>query len=251
MAGFFDKLGKGAGNLEKKFLGPTYNYAKQVKTPKEIGMSSRGTMGALARDVSGLIAYTEVLVSGQGKASRPGKPLGNRFYLKTGGQCRAPDGNKVDRYVYINNKPTGSIPFISDVTGSSFPEFRGLVPGSIENVGALNPVALFGGFMQGANPKCRKINLPSDNGISGVYVADEDIANLDPCVFGGKNPVSKKTRQNCARDGFTNMDETFLELKELMTGDSKLKKNKIASLYNLGLGFVLVYILFCLMKKTH
>ena len=52
-------------------------------------------------------------------------------------------------------------------------------------------------------------------------------------------------------DGFTNMDETFLELKELMTGDTKLKKNKIASLYNLGLGFVLVYILFCLMKKNH
>ena len=71
MAGFFDKLSKGAGNLEKKFLGPTYNYAKQVKTPKEIGMSSRGDMGALAQDVAGLIAYTEVLVSGQGKASRP------------------------------------------------------------------------------------------------------------------------------------------------------------------------------------
>ena len=56
----------------------------------EIGMSSKGNMGALAQDVAGLIAYTEVLVSGQGKASRPGKPLGNRFYLK-----------KINRYVSL------------------------------------------------------------------------------------------------------------------------------------------------------
>ena len=249
MAGFFDKFNKGVGNLEKKFLGPSYNYAKQIKTPKEIGMTSKGTMGALASDVAGLIAFTEILVAGGGKASRVNGPLGNRFYLKTGGQCTAPDGNKVDRYVYINNKPTGSIPFISDITGTSFPEFRGLVPGSIENVGALNPVALFGGFMQGSNPKCRKLNLPSDNGIRGVYVADDDIANLDPCVFGGKNPVSGERRQNCARDGFTNMDETFMELKELITNDNKLKKNKSANFYNLAFGFLLIYLFYKLMKK--
>ena len=248
MAGFFDKLSEGVGNLEKKFLGPTYNYAKQIKTPNEIGMSDEGTMDALGDDVQGLIAFTEVLVSGGGDASRVDGPLGNKFYLKTGGQCTAPDGNKVDRYVYIHNKPTGSIPFISDLTGASFPEFRGLVPSSIENVGAINPVAIFGGFMQGANPKCRKLNLPSDDGVRGVYVADADIANIDPCVFGGKNPVSGKSLNNCAKDGFTNMNETFLELKELMD-DGKLSKNKIANLYNLGFGFLLIYLLYSLMKK--
>ena len=248
MAGFFDKLQGGVGGLEKKFLGPTYNYAKQIKTPKEIGMSSAGNMGALAKDVRGLIAFTEVLVSGGGPASRTKGPLGNKFYLKTGGQCTTPDGNKADRYIYIRNKPTGSIPFISDVTGTSFPEFRGLVPSAIENVGAINPVAIFGGFMQGANPKCRKLNLPSDNNIRGVYVADADIANLDPCVFGGKNPVSGKSRSNCARDGFTNMDETFLELKQLMKSDKK-SMTSIKNIYNLGFGFLLIYLLYSLMKK--
>jgi len=248
MAGFFDKLSSGMGDLEKKFLGPTYNYAKQIKTPKEIGMSSEGTMDALGDDVQGLIAFTEVLVSGGGDASRVDGPLGNRFYLKTGGQCTAPDGNKVDRYVYIHNKPTGSIPFISDITGVSFPEFRGLVPSAIENVGAINPVAIFGGFMQGANPPCRKLDLPSDDGTRGVYVADADIANLDPCVFGGKNPVSTKERKECATDGFTNMNNTFIELKELM-GKSKLSKNKMANLYNLGFGFLIIYLMYHLMKK--
>jgi len=248
MAGFFDKLKQGAGNLEKKFLGPTYNYAKQVKTPAEIGMTSDGTMDALGADVQGLIAFTEILVSGGGDASRVNGPLGNKFYLKTGGQCTAPDGNKVDRYVYIHNKPTGSIPFISDMTGSSFPEFRGLVPSAIENVGAINPVALFGGFMQGANPKCRKLNLVGDGGVRGVYVADDDISNLDPCVFGGKNPVSGKTLKSCGgNDGFTNMN-TFLELKELVE-DGKLSKNKVANLYHLGFGALLIYLFYSLMKK--
>ena len=249
MAGFFDKMSKGVGNLEKKFLGPTYNYAKQIKTPKEIGMSSRGDIPTLANDIAGLVAFTEVLVSGKSKAQRVSQPLGNRFYLKTGGQCTAPDGNKVDRYVYIRNKPTGSIPFISDMTGSSFPEFRGLIPSAIENVGAINPVAVFGGFMQGANPKCRKLNLPSDNGVRNVYVADDDIANLDPCVFGGRNPVSKETRNNCAQ-GFTNMDENnvFTELKEMMTKEDK-KNNPIANLYNLGFGLFLIYLFYHLMKK--
>jgi hypothetical protein len=248
MAGFFDKLGEGVGNLEKKFLGPTYNYAKQIKTPEEIDMSSEGTMSALRDDIIGLTAFTEILVSGGGKASRVKGPLGNRFYLKTGGQCTAPDGNKVDRYIYIHNKATGSIPFISDMTGASFPEFRGLVPSSIENVGAINPVAIFGGFMQGANPKCRKLNLKDDNNVTGVYVADADIANIDPCVFGGKNPVSKKERKGCAKDGFTNMNDSFMELKELMD-DGKLSKNKAANLYNLGFGALLIYLLYHLMEK--
>ena len=54
-----------------------------------------------------------MLVTGKGRASKTGKPLGNKFFLKTGGQCNPIDkkGNTVDRYLYINNVPDGSIPF--------------------------------------------------------------------------------------------------------------------------------------------
>ena len=54
MAGFFDKLSKGAGNLEKKFLGPTYNYAKQIKTPKEIHYKLSNFLHHLEYEHSGL-----------------------------------------------------------------------------------------------------------------------------------------------------------------------------------------------------
>ena len=39
---------------------------------------------------------------------------------------------------------------ISTMTGSNLKDFRGLVPGTIENVGKLNPLAIFGGMMQGS-----------------------------------------------------------------------------------------------------
>ena len=92
--------------------------------------------------------------------------------------------------MFVNNIPTGSIPGISAMTGSNLKDFRGLVPGTIENVGKLNPLAIFGGIIQGANPTCMHIGLKDDKGISGLHVATADVANLDACLFpGGRNPV--------------------------------------------------------------
>ena len=51
-------------NLSQDFLGPSYNYATQIKSPLEGGMSSEGSLLQLADDVGGLIGYIEVLVSG-------------------------------------------------------------------------------------------------------------------------------------------------------------------------------------------
>ena len=96
--------------VEEKLLGPTYPYYKNVKMPDDIGMSSKGSLSATAKDVEGLIAYVELLVSGGGKASSTGKPLGNKFFLKTGAKCVDKETEEqVDRYIYVNNVPTGNI----------------------------------------------------------------------------------------------------------------------------------------------
>ena len=190
MSDFFGKISNGVESVQAQFLGPTYNYAKQIRNPDQLNMSSDGNMGALARDINGIIQYVDVLVTGKGQASKPGKPLGNKFYLKVGGQCTDPNGNLQDRYLFVNNIPTGSIPGISAMTGSNLKDFRGLVPGTIENVGKLNPLAIFGGMMQGANPTCMPLGLKDDKGRSGLHVATADVANLDACLFpGGRNPV--------------------------------------------------------------
>ena len=248
MGDFFKDIAGGIEKAQAGFLGPTYNYTKQIKTPSNLGISSRGDLGTLARDINGIVAYTEVLVSGKSKAQRKNKPLGNKFFLKTGGQCKSSDGNLHPRWIYVHNVPTGSIPFISNTTGENFPDFRGLVPGTIENLDKLNPLAIFGGFMQGANPKCRKLNLKDDAGVSNEYVADADIANLDPCIFGGRNPVSGKRKGGCS-DGFRNMNDIMNEIKNMDV--NKLKKNPMANIYNFGFSVLIVYLMYHFLKKTN
>ena len=126
-----------------------------------MGASSDGSMGAMAKDVGTIVNYVELLVAGGGAASKTGKPLGAKFFLKTAGKCQDVKTKKiVDRSIYINNVPDGSIPFVSSMLGTDFSEIRGLVPGILEDTGSMNPMNLFSGFMQGATPPCRKVSYP-------------------------------------------------------------------------------------------
>jgi len=249
MGDFFKDIAGGIENAQAGFLGPTYNYAKQIKAPDEMGMSGDGNMETLARDIAGIVNYTKVMVEGGGDASRVNGPLGNKFFLKTGGQCKSSDGQLHERWIYVNNVPTGTIPFISNMTGTVLGDMRGLVPGTIENLGELNPLALFGGFMQGTNPKCRKLELEGDGGNRNMYVADADIANLSPCLFGGKNPVSGVEMKGCA-SGFQNMNDIISGLKKTFDGDETLEHNPLAKVYNVGFSVLLVYLMYHLVMKS-
>jgi hypothetical protein len=148
----------------------------------------------------------EVLVTGNA-GSTTGGPLGDKFFLKTGGQCKdVASGNKVDRYIYIDNVPNGNIPFISSgLGGTDFTEFEGLIPGLLGDLGKLNPLNLFKSFMMGDNPDCMSVTLQTivpvadadlndtgkDNiGTETQYVAVADVKNMDPCIFNDKkNPA--------------------------------------------------------------
>lgn len=229
-----------------------------------MGMSPGFSLGALATNVDGLLSYVEVLISGTGNASVTGKPLGNKFFLKTTGQCskttvekwkkerdedaawekayedvenkfgakeitedqatklknalneqkakrdeeRNQEKEKVERWIYVNNIPDGSIPFISSgADGRGFKSLRGLIPGALGNLGALNPVQLFNGFTAGTYPDCAQVTLQTvdnNNAKSSEtrYIALIDMAQLNPCSFpNGYNPASGKSCQG-ARDGF-------------------------------------------------
>jgi hypothetical protein len=176
-----------------------YDYSKQIKAPSELGMSSDGNIGALSRDIDGLIAYTEILVSGKSKASRTGGALGNKYFLNTGAECLAKDTKQqTERYIYINNIPTGNIPLISSAMGTNFKDFKGLIPGITGNLGALNPFALVGAFSAGSNPECQKITMDTvdvNNNKSSEthYVTLADIEGTDACLFPNKrNPITNK-----------------------------------------------------------
>jgi hypothetical protein len=265
-------------------LGPSYDYWKSIKQPAEMGMSPGFSLGALANNVDGLLSYVEVLISGTGNASVTGKPLGNKFFLKTTGKCsetsiakwkkerdedeawdrayeevenklgakkitedeatklknalneqkkkrdesREKEKKLVDRWIYVNNIPDGSIPFIaSGADGRTFNDLRGLIPGALGNLGALNPVQLFNGFTAGTYPPCAEITLQTvDNDnvkrSQTQHVALVEMVEMNPCMFPGRsNPASGKVCRNA--EGFDGNP---------LGGSSRDIKEKTTDIYN-------------------
>jgi hypothetical protein len=236
----FQQVLTDAQGVQDKLLGPSYSYYKNIKSPSQIGMSDEGSMKALGKDINGLINYVKVLVDGQGSASTTGQPLGNKFFLKTGAKCLDKDTNQeVDRYIYVDNVPDGSIPFISQGMGVNFSNFRGLIPGAISNLNVLNPYTIMQSFLVGSTPPCQKLTMQTidvNNNKSSEthYVTLVDIQNMNPCTFqNGKNPISGKQ----CRQAFQNIEH------------SKLPEDPVAQIYFLSLSSLAIYILYRLVEK--
>ena len=84
-----DETTKNLGAAQSRLLGPDYDYGAQIRPPSGpdgLGMSSDGTFGALESDITGLMDYVKVLLTGQG-ASKTGRPLGTKFFLDTDMKC--------------------------------------------------------------------------------------------------------------------------------------------------------------------
>ena len=243
----FKEVLTNAKAAKEKYIGPDYPYYKYIKTPSEIGMSGKGSLSQLGKDIDGLINYVELLVSGGGEASATGRPLGNKFFLKTGGKCRDIKTNQdVDRYIYIDNVPAGNIPFISSGVGVNFSEFKGLIPGTISNLNAFNPMEMFQAFLSGPKPDCQElkmetIDIYNNKSVESHFVTLIDIKNTDPCIFPDKkNPI---TNDKCR--------ETFSNLKqEECYNCYKIPKDAISQIYFASLGILSVYILYGIMVKN-
>ena len=243
----FQEVLTNAQATKEKYLGPDYPYYKFIKTPSEIGMSDKGTLSQLGKNIDGLIAYVEILVSGGGKASATGKPLGNKFFLKTGGKCTdKTTGQEVDRYIYINNLPQGNIPFISSGVGVNFSEFKGLIPGTISNLNALNPMEIFQAFLSGSKPDCQELTMETidvynNRSTESHFVTLVDIKNMDPCIFSDKkNPI---TNVQC-RETFSNMNNN-----QCFTC-FKIPDDPLIQMYFASLGVLGIYILYNIMAKN-
>jgi hypothetical protein len=195
MSSFFTDILNGPKSLSKSFLGQDYNYQLQINSPQEMGMSPDGTMTAISNNVGGLVSYVQLLVAGGGKANKKAQgPLGDKFFLKTGGQCTDILTNKkVDRYIYIDNVPDGSIPFItSGLNGVKLNSMKGLVPGVLSNMTRIEPTKIFGAFMMGAEPSCMEVTRETidedGNSDTGTYhLIEPDIAAMSD----NKNEMDK------------------------------------------------------------
>ena len=205
-----------------------------------MGASSAGNMTAMGKDVAGIINYVELLVAGGGPASDTGGPLGPKFYVKTAGKCKDVATKKVvPRYIYIDNVPDGNIPLISSGLGVNFSEFKGLLPGILEDAGALNPMSMFSAFQQGATPDCKEVTFPVHRG--------DDRANHPTSGHVAVAEINEyEAEQNRA--------EGFLSGNRMLRGEKRKKKSKttvpvFANMYFTGFGLLLVYLMYKMMHK--
>jgi hypothetical protein len=241
---FIEDVTKNIDKAQEKYLGPTYPYHKQIRSPRGLHMNANGSFPQIARNIKGLVNYVEVLVTGTGPGSVTGRPLGNKFFLKTAGTCEDIKSKKVvDRYIYVNNIPQGNIPIISGAMGSNFSSFKGLIPGTMSNLNSLNPMGFIAAFGAGSQPKCRALSMETvDNNNARRretrFVADIDIQQMNPCSWGGRgrNPV---TKSRC-RETFVDIDRDGVPLP----------KDPYVQMYLVLLSLGLIYIIYklCIRK---
>lgn len=232
-------------NLEQEYTGPDYLYYKKIKTPSQLGMGTSGSFDQLGKDISGLVSYVEVLVSGHSNAQTKPTPLGNRFFLKTGAQCKDSTGKLQDRNIYIDNVPDGDIPILSSALDYNFTDFEGLVPGAISKMNDLNPVQFMRAFVSGSEPSCREVTLSTIDvddvsSFDTKYVSDADINEINPCNFKDKsNPVNNKKCQ----EGFDTMNNSFDNIHKLFNITKKT--------YYVTLTILSLYLFFKLLKRQN
>jgi hypothetical protein len=214
----------------------SYPYHDYIKTPDELKVSSKGNLTTLGDDIAALGDYVNVLVSGHTNGQKVA-PLGNKYFMDTGNSCTATDGSTQDRYVFVNNIPSGRVPFISSAMGVDMTQFEGLVPGVLEDLGSLDPSSLFSAF--DTDTPCQKITMAvrdasNNEGTESKYVVQTDISKYDACWFPNKkNPV---TNAACT--------ETF-QTKKFKTYNDPLFNG-----YVFGIGVLGSYILWRTLHKN-
>jgi hypothetical protein len=243
-----DQANEDLAGYENSILGPDYDYSKQIKSPKQLGMSSRGSFPQIADNIGGLIAYVQLLVSGRTNASSTKAPLGTKFFLKTAVKCKdKATAELVDRYIYINNVPDGTIPFISEgLGGGGFDDFKGLVPGVISNVGQIHPLQILQSFTAGNNPPCTAITMETidSNNIKGVkthHVTDSDIKVMNPewFYYGSKDGYLAQEMLVKETEAFTGI---YPDQNQATVDYSKMPKDLLIKLYYSSLGLLALYI---------
>lgn len=229
MAGIFG--GKDTGK-DKNEVDNNYNYYKYIYTPTEMGITVGSSLSNVSDGVAGIFKYIKVLVEGTSGASKTGKPLGNKFFVETSEKCvERRTKREQKRSIYFDNIPTGNFGIIKD-TGESFSDFRGLIPGAIENMMGLANIDFFSIFTQSKMPDCdlvrlKTVDINNKQGEAEAYVIVDDIKQISPCNFVPIR-INPETRDVCKRDGFimqNNIKDEEIENANLYENYYKLDDN--------------------------
>ena len=240
-----DQVKNDPKGMQEKLLGPDYDYSAQIRPPSgadSLGMSAKGSFGALEDDIKGLMSYVKVLLSGEGRGSKTGKPLGTKFFLETPMKCTDKKTNEeVKRSIYINNIPDGNIKMPGSTNGMSmkFDSFKGLIPGVMGNLSQINPLKILQSFTNGDNAYCQAITLQTVDaknkpGQATAYVTNVDINDMPSNWFTDNGFTKPDTREELDESAKKKEAEKAEKEKKkeneqftTMTADSSLNSSRV------------------------
>ena len=173
----------GASNVETDILGPSYSYADGIKGATSLGVGSEGSFGQLVTNAEAIAYYVEALITGN-------PPLGNQYFVNTGGMCTAPD----------MSSGAAALPAAISEIGS---DFNGLIPGVADDIEGLNPLHLFTSLVADSNPPCACMSCPTStaSGSESKFVS----TSLDPDLTGSQcQPVDPSNCMPKTKESFSN-----------------------------------------------
>ena len=169
-----------------------YDYGANIKQPVELGMSSGSSMNNISTNIGGIVSYVMMLVNGKGEASKVNGPMGPKFFMATPTKCKDRKGGSQDRYIYLNYVPTGTIPgsFVMPGIPGISTDYRGLLPGIIENIGHLSPIQIMDTLMMDTGNACTELTMETIDEKNNKkeethFVSDNDIRRMDDKWFEG------------------------------------------------------------------
>ena len=194
----WSKMENGADSVSTDILGPAYSYADNIPGPGSLGVGNEGSFGQLNSNLGAVGTYVDTMIQGD-------PPLGNRFYVNTGGTCTAPDGSIQSRYNIINNMPSGSeiMPAGFKNLGSSL---NGLIPGIIGDIEGLNPFYMLKSLAADSNPKCACYKCDVTSGSQYQFLTPELSPDFDSTICTQVDP------SNCTQsvESFSNQNESSM-----------------------------------------
>lgn len=192
----WNDIDQGASNVSTDILGPSYSYADNIPGPSSKGVGSNGTFGQIFTNLGATIDYVKIMITGD-------PPLGNAYYVNTGGTCTAPDGSLQSRYNFINNVSTGSNLVPQGLNDLSFltSDLNGLIPGIVGDIEGLDPLYLFNSLTADGNPPCQCYKCNVTTGTPYQFLTpslspDFDTNSCSPVDASLCKPPSKESFMN-------------------------------------------------------
>jgi hypothetical protein len=157
-------------------LGPAYDYAGELPTPRNVGVREGDSLGSVFDAVKGAMYYTDMIGFGQSSNRfTQGMPLftmGINYFIKAGTKC----SNGAEMYTYVEGRPKGDLlgkGVERALAEQGLPGLKGLAPGILEDArGALNPLPIVNTLMGTGYAKCKQETKPIGDHKGSLTAAD-------------------------------------------------------------------------------